>query len=117
MKIRLIVIKTHKPKELAALYALFGIHFEYHQHENGPHHYAVEGHGTVFEIYPLPKGMTLPDNSIRLGFEVRDLKQVIVALKRKAVKIIAEPAQNAWGYTAVVEDLDGRKIELTQETA
>jgi len=35
----------------------------------------------------------------------------------RGVTIILEPSQSDWGYGAIIQDLDGRKIELTETKA
>lgn len=112
--LNLIVIKTDKLQEQSALYTTLGIQFDYHQHGKGPFHYASINNNPVFEIYPLPKGVTIPDNTTRLGFAVENLDETIQELRTKGIKIIVEPAINEWGYTAIIEDWDGRKIELSE---
>lgn len=111
--VNLIVIKTDKIQAQSEFYSALGLEFEYHKHGNGPHHYASSGK-LIFEIYPLPKGILQPDNTTRLGFTIENLDRLIQSLKEKGIKIISDPAKTEWGYSAVVEDLDGRKIELTE---
>lgn len=113
--VHLIVIKTDKLQAQSEFYTALGFTFDYHRHGNGPFHYASEGSGTVLEIYPLPKGITQPDHTTRLGFTVDDLDSLISDLRSRGAAIVAPPARTEWGYTAVVEDLDGRKIELTEK--
>lgn len=115
VKLALVVIKTDKLLEQSEFYSSLGFQFDYHQHGNGPYHYASIGGNPVLEIYPLPKGTKIPDHTTRLGFVVDNLGQTIQTLIDKGIKIIAEPIQTEWGYTAVVQDLDGRKIELTEK--
>jgi lactoylglutathione lyase len=114
MKIKLIVIKTNKLEELAKFYSDLGLKFEYHQHERGVFHYAAVIDDFVFEIYPLPKNIIVPDATTRLGFEVADLDDILFKLREKGVKIITEPMFTEYGYVSIIEDLDGRKIELSQ---
>jgi len=66
----------------------------------------------VFEIYPLTKEGVKPDDTLRLGFTIDDLDAVIGKLKNSGRKIIKDPALTEWGYVSIIEDLDGRKIEL-----
>ena len=117
MKINLIEIRTEKPEELSAFYEQIGMKFEYHQHGKGTWHYSTEIGETVFEIYPLMKSQKLPDKSLRLGFTIDDLDELIVKLKRNNVEIIREPKESEWGYFAIIRDLDGRKIELKKKPA
>lgn len=111
--INLIVIKTDKIREQVEFYTALGLEFEHHKHGNGPYHYSTIGH-PVLEIYPVPSETQQVDNTTRLGFAVDSLDQIIQNLRGKNIKIIAEPSNSEWGYRAVVQDLDGRKIELTQ---
>ena len=113
--IHLIVIKTDKLEAQSAFYTSLGFKFDYHKHGTGPYHYASVGDCAVLEIYPLPKGVTQADNTTRLGFMVEDLDSLIEGLQSKDVKVVTPPVRSEWGYTAVVEDLDGRKIELTEK--
>lgn len=80
--------------------------------ENGPFHYAAEQNGFVFEIYPLTKSMEKADNSLRLGFDIPDLENKMLALEKSNWKIISKPKETEWGLVALLQDLDGRKVEL-----
>lgn len=112
MKINLLVIRTKTPELLKNQYELLGFEFEYHQHGNGPFHYASEKDGFVFEIYPLTKSMVKADNSIRLGFDVSNLEGKMEQLAKSDWVIKSPLSETAWGLISVIQDLDGRKIEL-----
>lgn len=110
----LIVIRTDKLHEQAKLYTAIGFEFDYHQHGNGPMHYASIGTTTTLEIYPLPKSIPTPDTTTRLGFKVENLDIILENILSEGGKLITPGAATPWGYTVVIADLDGRKIELTQ---
>ena len=112
MKINLLVIRTENPEILKNQYEKIGLVFEYHRHGKGPFHYASEKNGFVFEIYPLTKSMKVADKSLRLGFEIENLESKIEILKQSDWKILSEPTQMEWGLVSIIQDLDGRKIEL-----
>ncbi len=112
MEINLIVIRSNQPKELSEFYEQLGLKFDYHRHGKGTWHYSTEIGETVFEIYPLMKHQEIPDKSLRLGFTVDNLDELITTLKRKNHKIVREPKKSEWGYFAIIKDIDGRKIEL-----
>jgi predicted enzyme related to lactoylglutathione lyase len=112
LKINLVVLKTSRPDDLALFYGQLGIKFENHRHGSGPLHYAAEIDNVVFEIYPLPKDKEKADDTLRLGFTVDDLDEVIGRLKRSGGKIVKEPNMTEWGYVSIIEDMDGRKVEL-----
>lgn len=113
MPLNLLVLKTHQLHQLADFYRLLGCTFVYHQHGQGPLHYACEEAGFVFEIYPL-KENHLVDTSTRLGFKVANLDALMHTLSAHNINIVRPAKQTAFGYVAVVKDLDGRTIELTQ---
>lgn len=115
MKVNLIVIKTIRLEELKKQYELIGIQFQYHQHGNGPFHYSAELDDLIFEIYPLPKSQTVVDNTTRLGFTIKDFNETVNRIQESNWKIISEPQTTEWGTIAVIEDLDGRKVELKSE--
>ncbi len=114
MRINLIVIRTKNIKELAGFYSKLGLEFKYHQHGKGPFHYSSELDKTVFEIYPLLKSQEKADNSLRLGFDVKELDQLISEFDKEGLEVVSRPRQSEWGYFAVIKDLDGRKIELKE---
>jgi lactoylglutathione lyase len=49
--------------------------------------------------------------------DVEDLGKLVQNLRDKGIKIVSEPSNTEWGYSAVVQVLDGRKIELTESKA
>ncbi|MDW7694348.1 glyoxalase/bleomycin resistance/extradiol dioxygenase family protein [Flammeovirgaceae bacterium SG7u.111] len=112
MKFNLIVIRTKEPQLLKKQYELLGFKFDYHQHGKGPLHYASEKDGFVFEIYPLTKSMKEADSSLRLGISVESLDLTIKHIKNSSWKIISDIKDTEWGLTAIIQDMDGRKIEL-----
>lgn len=114
MKLNLLVIRTKDIEVLKSQYELLGIVFEYHKHGKGPYHYAAELKDCVFEIYPLTKSMTKADGSLRLGFDVENVNATILQLQKSNWEILSEPKETEWGLTAIVQDLDGRKVELKQ---
>lgn len=113
--LNLVVIKTKEPDELVKTYQEIGLNFEYHRHGKGPMHYANETNGLTLEIYPLPKSKSEADNTLRLGFKVKELDLKIKNLEKIGLKIVSPPTQKECGYSAVIADQDGRKIELIEE--
>jgi len=112
----LLVIKTNQLQEQFEFYSTLGIEFQYHRHGKGPFHYASTNGNPTIEIYPLPKEVLQPDTTTRLGFSVENLDFIIQLLTTRGTIIVSAPAVTEWGYSAIVQDADGRKIELTQMT-
>lgn len=110
--LKLLVIRTPDIQALHEFYKRLGFQFEYHQHGPSPYHYSATIGTTVVELYPLAKGQAEADPYLRLGFELECFDDVMAELKQKTIPFITEPTQTDFGFMAVVQDPDGRKIEL-----
>lgn len=109
MQVKLIVLRTAHMEELVKFYMLLGMEFEYHKHGASPYHYGAKASETIIEIYPLAKNQPAADMHLRLGFSVNNFEEVIGLL---GDRMITAPQQYEWGYVAVAQDIDGRKIEI-----
>lgn len=116
MKINLIVIYTAFPEKLAAFYKKLGLQFVYHRHGKGAMHYSADINEVIFEIYPLLQEQSPIKNPVlRLGFSISNLDAFIQKLLADTPSLILQlPKQTKWGHRAVIQDLDGRKIELVE---
>lgn len=112
MQLKLLVLRSAIPNQLAQFYTQLGCTFEQHRHGKGPLHYACTIAQTVLEIYPLAKGQVAADSNLRLGFEIKELELVLEKLIEHGGKIIQAPGESEFGWMAIVQDLEGRKIEL-----
>ncbi len=97
MKLNLLVLKTGFPELLKKQYECLGLEFKYHNHGNGPFHYATNINDLVIEIYPLPKSQHIADNSTRLGFEIENLDKLIPLLAKIKWRIKTHPQKNRLG--------------------
>lgn len=109
MILNLIVIRTADMPRLVNFYQLIGLKFDYHKHEQGVYHYASKIGETVFEIYPLLKTQTEADISTRLGFKIDDFEEKIELLSEC---IVSKPMETEFGFSAILQDPDGRKVEI-----
>ena len=115
--LNLIVLRAADIESALNFYKALGLEFIQEQHGNGPVHYACEMDGLVIEIYPGKAGNAIDRKqagSVTLGFQVSDLNNVIDALKALNIVVLTEPKQSNWGLHAVVQDPDGRAVDLTQ---
>lgn len=49
------------------------------------------------------------DSNIRLGFSVYNFDVIVASLGEN---IVSAPQQTEWGYMAILQDPDGRKVEV-----
>lgn len=111
MEVRLLVIRTNNPRQLADFYSLFGLNFDYHKHGNSPMHYSTNIGSLVLEIYPLTKNQTEIDKHLRLGFAIDNFEETLKILNSHNITF-TEPLLTDFGFLTIVSDPDGRKIEL-----
>ncbi|MEX0825681.1 MAG: VOC family protein [Acidimicrobiia bacterium] len=101
-----------------AFYRCIGLPLEVddHQDDAGPLHYACEIQGVHFALVPgledgPARGFRTSGSSFP-GFAVKSVGEVVEALRAGGARVIQEPAQYPWGLRAVVQDPDGRAIEV-----
>lgn len=112
MQLKLLVIRSANPALLAQFYTQLGCTFEQHRHGKGPLHYSCTIAQTVLEIYPLAKGQVAADPNLRLGFEFEQFELVLEKLTEQGAKLIQAPYESEFGWMCVIEDPEGRKVEL-----
>jgi lactoylglutathione lyase len=116
-KLNLIVLRASDISITVTFYRALGLEFVQEQHGTGPVHYACESEGLVIEIYPGKAGNAIDRKqagAVTLGFQVSDLGNTLETLKTLNVMIVNEAQTTNWGLRAVVQDPDGRAVDLTQ---
>lgn len=104
------------PRRTVAFYRALGLPLEEERHDDGPLHFACEVGGAHIAVYGAPKGKRRPGRThgAMLGFRVGNLVKTLGALKRTGAKVVVEPQKVPWGRRAIVQDPDGRKVELNE---
>tara|TARA_R110002167_G_scaffold23839_1_gene84554 strand:- start:1630 stop:1974 length:345 start_codon:yes stop_codon:yes gene_type:complete len=110
-KLNLLVLRCRDIDVSRVFYEHFGIEFEREQHGSGPVHYAAVFEGMVFELYPLKEGESA-DRS-RLGFAVNLETDLRESLDAAGIAILSQYEVDQ-DPVIVVEDPDGRKVEVRQ---
>ena len=113
----LIVLRSSHIEASLAFYRAIGLSFEEEKHGSGPVHYACRLGATVIEIYP--EAAQDPQDyrgsgSTLLGLTVGLLDAVLNEMRVLSVPILTAPKASTWGRRAVVQDPDGRAIELNE---
>lgn len=103
-----------------AFYRALGVQIETEQHDDGPPHYACDLGGTHFAIFPAPPGSVPPlrrGGCTFPGFVVESVATSLEAARALGANVIEEPSPYAWGLRAVLEDPDGRPVEIFEPTS
>jgi predicted enzyme related to lactoylglutathione lyase len=110
--LNLIVLRSADLALAAKFYGKLGINFTRERHGAGPEHLTCRLGSVVLEIYP--RTATTVTSGVRLGFQVASLDEAVAALEEVGADLLASPAESPWGRRAIVADLDGHRIELTE---
>ena len=103
------------PVRTAKFYRAVGLALEEERHDDGPLHYACDLNGAHFAVYGAA-GRRKPArvHAAMLGFRVASLAKTLLALRLIRAKVLVRPQKVPWGRRAIVQDPDGRKVELNE---
>jgi predicted enzyme related to lactoylglutathione lyase len=110
-----LILFTGEIERTVAFYREIGIPLEEEQHEDTPVHYACElggVHMAIHEVGPDRAPRWRSGGSEYFGFAVASLDEAVAAARRTGARIKQEPEEFPWGPRALVEDPDGRIVEL-----
>ncbi len=113
-QLSLLVLRAADAARTRRFYELLGLTFAVEQHDTGALHYSCDLGPMVLEIYPGHESRAPEANSggaTMLGLSVTDLDAVFAAATTAGVKVRRAPSESS--RRAVVEDPDGRVVELT----
>jgi uncharacterized protein YjbI with pentapeptide repeats len=108
ISLNLLVLRCKNIEISKKFYEKLKLKFKKEQHGKGPIHYSTEMGKLVLELYPLNNH---PLDNIRLGFSL-DIQNLESYLHQEQISIIAEYYFNNTKMY-VIQDPDGRKIDLT----
>lgn len=114
-----IVLFTARPERTIAFYRSLGIDFGEEDHGDGLLHAAADVGDVHLAVFTAFEGEHLAPSwraqgSVFIGFYVDSLDATIKALTSIDVKVLADHEVREWGCRVVVEDPDGRAVEINQ---
>jgi hypothetical protein len=113
MKLNLVVIRVADLERAANLYRALGLPLVRERHGTGPEHYSADIQGTILELYPRQPGSE-GTTQVRLGFAVDDLEKAVDSIQAAGGRIVSPAQASPWGRRAVIEDIDGHRIECVE---
>jgi lactoylglutathione lyase len=112
-----LILHSSRLEKCAAFYRELGLSLEHEQHGDGPVHYAGElqgAHIAIYEAKPGTAGARGIGGATQIGFRVSSLEETFRLVVEAGAKVLVEPQTVPWGKRVVVEDPDGRPVELNQ---
>lgn len=114
-----LVLFTGHIDQARAFYRAVGLQLHDEDHGGGPVHYAADINGVHFALFDATNSCGRaphwrePGSSFP-GFYVTSLDDTVAALTALEAPVLAGHQVRDWGCRAVVEDPDGRPIEINQ---
>jgi lactoylglutathione lyase len=118
ISLALLVIRTANISRALEFYRALGLVFVEEQHGAGPMHFSSDLGGVLLEIYPGKPGAAperMSAGATMLGFRVDSIDRTLSALVALSTHVLTGPVESARGRRAVVEDPDGRAVELREK--
>jgi MerR family transcriptional regulator, thiopeptide resistance regulator len=114
-----LVLFTGHIEQARAFYRAVGLQLHDEDHGGGPVHYATDINGVHFALFDARNsGGRAPQwrvaGSSFPGFYVTSLDDTVAALTALEAPVLAGHQVRDWGCRAVIEDPDGRPIEINQ---
>ena len=117
-RIASLVMFTVDCGKTAEFYRAVGLDLGAEQHDEGPLHFAAELDGVHFAVYQAESAGRAParrsGGSSFPGFYVASLDDTAAALAGVAAPLLSGHEEMPWGCRIVVEDPDGRPVEINQ---
>lgn len=115
LEVGALVFFSRDVDRLVAFYRALGLPLEGEQHDEGAPHYACELHNTHVAIFPAQPGSAPPyrvGGCTFPGFVVESVAASLNGARATGATVRQEPELYPWGLRAVVEDPDGRPVEI-----
>lgn len=109
----LLVIRSDDMDRLAAFYTALGLSFVKHSHPScGEHDSTVDG-AWVFEICQRRQDQPATTD-VFFGLNVSSVDDAVEAGILHGGNLIRPPEDTEWGRTAIIRDLDGHRVMLSE---
>lgn len=111
-----LIFFTPQLDKCVAFYRSLGLPLEQETHDgDGANHYAADVDGVHIALYEAAAGSAptwRAGGCTWPGFVVSDLSATLAHVRAKGINILSGPEERPWGTRAIVEDPDGRPVEL-----
>jgi uncharacterized glyoxalase superfamily protein PhnB len=112
-----LILYSSNLSKTVEFYTKLGLPLEHEDHGSGPVHYACELQGAHIAIFESKPGDALKrgfGGATQFGLQVDSVDETFQIAIKAGAKVIIEPQSAPWGKRAIIEDPDGRPLELNQ---
>ncbi|MGO9344380.1 MAG: VOC family protein [Acidimicrobiales bacterium] len=113
-----IVLFSAQPDRTIAFYRSVGIEFAYEDHGDGLLHAAADVGDVHVAVFSALEGGVAPGwragGSTFFGFYVDSLEETLAMMSQMGATVLVGHQIREWGCRVVVEDPDGRAVEVSQ---
>ena len=117
MEFGTLILFANRLSDTVSFYQALGLPLEEEDHEGGPLHFACELgpiHFAVFEGTPGTSPPFRAGGCVMPGIAVPSLDRTFEIMQGIGARIVQPPADYPWGPRMLVEDPDGRTVEIFQ---
>ena len=118
-KVASVVLWTADLPKTVRFYEALGLELAREEEGDGKVHYTLEIGGVHMRLLkadePGYTAMRNQSGATQLGLRVDSLDSALARVMAIGANIVGEPEPTAWGKRALVEDPDGRPIEIGEE--
>jgi predicted enzyme related to lactoylglutathione lyase len=114
-----LVLFSEELEPVVEFYRAIGVPLEEERHDDGPLHYACELGSTHFAVYEGTMGAAPTRGAggcAFAGFVVDSVADAVAAARAIRSAVLQEPEHFPWGLRAVLEDPDGRPVEVFERS-
>lgn len=113
-----VVLFSTQPERTIAFYRAVGVGFQDEDHGDGMVHAATDLGDVHVAVFPSDDPGVAPPRRVGgstfIGFYVDALDDTLAAVRALGAPLLTEHELQEWGCRVVVEDPDGRPVEINQ---
>ncbi len=112
-----VVLHAENLNATVAFYRALGLPLGDEEHEEGPVHIACDVGGAHFAVFEGEPGAAPPfktAGSTMLGFRAEVLDEAWATVQAAGLAVVMEPHDVPWGRRFVLQDPDGRRVEVNE---
>jgi hypothetical protein len=118
LRVDAVILWSDRVERVVGFYRSLGVPFELEDHGDGHPHHAADFAGVHFAVFPAAtkgRGRRRGESGcVQVSLSVKSLEALEPVLRRLGAPVLIERQEGPWGVRVVIEDPDGRPLQITQ---